>query len=130
LSGGLGAGSRLGRSGLLGGSGLLGRGGLLGRAGLLSGFGRGRGVLGIRSAAVAGVGEISADFDDIVFLGQDLLESSRLGAGDLRVDLVGGAMVLRFVNFDVIDGGYETESDCDLCGRLTVSRHLYGVRDE
>ena len=78
-------GRRLGR--------LLGRGLRLGGRGVAT---RGRGV------AVTDDGEVGADGDGVVLLGEDLLEGARHGGGDLGVDLVGRDLEQWLVDLDAV----------------------------
>ncbi len=108
------------------------RGRLLCRLLLLGGLFGGL-LRGLRLAAAAGVftlvtdyGQLAADLDGVVLLRDDLLQHACGGGRNLGVDLVGGNLEQRFVQFDRVTLLLEPPGDGSLGDALTECRHLDG----
>ena len=105
------------------------RGGLLGRLLLLGG------LLGCLRLAVAASGvftrvtdqrEVAAHLDGVILLRDDLGQHAGGGGRDLGVDLVGGDLEQRFVQFDRVALLLEPPGDGPLGDALAECRHLDG----
>ena len=75
---------------------------------------------------VADDGQLAADLDGVVLLGDDLGQHTRGGRGDFGVDLVGRHFNERLVEFDRVAFLLEPAGDRPLGDALTECRHLDG----